>query len=97
MTEDITALIAELRMPEYSPHAVQHRAADALEAQAQRITELLDDARAVVADREMYADRADALAAQIAEARAAIGIENAWDGHARADQLDNTRRILSKP
>lgn len=35
------------------------------------------------------------LEAVVTEARAAIGTENAWDGHARADQLDNTRRILS--
>jgi hypothetical protein len=30
------------------------------------------------------------------EASAAIGSVNEWDGHGRADQLDNTRRILSR-
>jgi hypothetical protein len=34
--------------------------------------------------------------ATIEEASTAIGSVNEWDGHGRADQLDNTRRILSR-
>lgn len=34
---------------------------------------------------------------RIEKAREAIGTENAWDGHARADQLDAVRAALSVP
>jgi hypothetical protein len=86
MTEDITALITELRMPEYSPHAVQHRAADALEAQAKRITELEAEtvdlrkwwARSVRAIQKREAER-DSLAAQIAEAVAKHQPLKVWE------------------
>ena len=113
MTEDITALTTELLelRDNLSAHEVAalDRAADALEAQAKRITELEAEtvdlrkwwARSVRAIQKREAER-DSLAAQIAEALAVLDADDTarrggGAGPSQRSTLDALWRVLDGP
>lgn len=78
------------RTPEFRERALT-LLVDAERAVAQRERERRERAEREMEQRELHHFETEKA---ITDALAVLGDENAWDGHARADQLDDTRRIL---